>query len=249
VLQAIDGVGLPSTSNLVFSGSLAQNGYGAVLQGSGTFSRILGTVAGQVQWTGDGGFAAKGGPLTVCINNNPFDPLLWGYTGNASSFVGDGNVLTFGSSTADSQVNFTNSIDLTGGSRQIDVAAGMPGSSVLFSGNITDDIFGGASLTKTGGGTLILSGTNDYSGGTYVEAGKLVLLSSDALADGTSLTVGNPALFESPVVPSSQVSSAPQAIAPVPEPGTLVLLLTALLCGGRRVLRAGRRLAKRHDAE
>ena len=41
VLQAIDGAGLPKVSNLLFSGNLAQNGYGAGLQGSGTFSRSL----------------------------------------------------------------------------------------------------------------------------------------------------------------------------------------------------------------
>ena len=39
VLQAIDGVGLPTTSNLVFSGSMAQSGYGAVFQSNGTFIR------------------------------------------------------------------------------------------------------------------------------------------------------------------------------------------------------------------
>ena len=61
-LQAVDGVGLPSGSNLIFAGSLPQNGYGAVFQGSGTFSRTLGMGAGQVQWSGDGGFAASGGP-------------------------------------------------------------------------------------------------------------------------------------------------------------------------------------------
>ena len=113
-LAAIDGIGLPSTSNLVFSGSLAANGYGAVLASSGTFTRPLGTGAGQVQWTGDGGFSAVGGPLTVAINNNHSDPLGWGTT----NFVGTGHVLTFGSPTANNQVDFTDSINLTGGSRR-----------------------------------------------------------------------------------------------------------------------------------
>ena len=63
VLQAVDGVGLPTASNLVFAGSLGQTGVGAVLQSSGTFSRTLGTGVGQVQWIGDGGFSANGGPL------------------------------------------------------------------------------------------------------------------------------------------------------------------------------------------
>ena len=55
--------------------------------------------------------------------------------------------------------------------------------------------FGGAiggdgSLTQAGIGALILSGSNDYSGGTTVNAGTLYVTNSDALPDGTSLTVG-----------------------------------------------------------
>ena len=75
-LQAIDGAGLPKSSNLLFNGNLAQNGYGAGLQTSGTFSRSFGSGAGQIQWTGDGGFAANGGKLTVSINNGG-NPLVW----------------------------------------------------------------------------------------------------------------------------------------------------------------------------
>ena len=67
-VQAIDGIGLPTSSNLVFSGSLATSGYGAVLQSSGTFSRSVGMNPGQVQWTGDGSFAANGGRLAVSMS-------------------------------------------------------------------------------------------------------------------------------------------------------------------------------------
>ena len=45
-------------------------------------------------------------------------------------------------------------------------------------------------LIKDGPGTLILSGTNTYMGGTEVVAGTLVLADADALASGTSLSVG-----------------------------------------------------------
>ena len=121
-LQAIDGMGLPATSNLIFNGKLAQTGVGAVFQTSGTFSRALGTAAGQVQWTGDGGFAANGGPLTVSMS--PGVALVWGGT---QGFVGNGSALTFGSPTANNQVNFTDSIDLSGGTRQIYVAQGTGG--------------------------------------------------------------------------------------------------------------------------
>ena len=113
-------MGLPTASNLIFGGNLASNSYGAVLQSSGTFSRSLGSGAGQVQWTGDGGFAAIGGPLTVSLNNGG-NPLVWNST---PGFLSEGNVLTLGSPTANNQVNFTNSIGLNGEIRQIYVAQG-----------------------------------------------------------------------------------------------------------------------------
>ena len=44
----------------------------------------------------------------------------------------------------------------------------------------------GKSLTMSGsGGTLILSGTGDYTGGTTVSAGTLIAASETAIDDGT----------------------------------------------------------------
>ena len=51
-------------------------------------------------------------------------------------------------------------------------------------------VISGGSLAKEGSGTLILSGSNDYRGGTVVDAGTLILASSAALLDGSGLTVG-----------------------------------------------------------
>jgi fibronectin-binding autotransporter adhesin len=223
-LEAVDGVGLPAGSNLVFSGSLAANGYGAVLQSSGSFTRTLGPYSGQVQWTGDGGFSANGGPLTVSMS--PGIPLIWNNNslGNGTPyFLGDGNVLTFGSPTANNQVNFTDSIDLNGEIRQIDVAAGLGGDSALISGDIIDgQNNGNGGLLKTGAGMLILSGENTYDGGTFVNAGTLVVDSPTALPDGSSLTVGLGA--SSIFAPAA----SPAGLAAVPEPGTLALVFAAL---------------------
>ncbi len=50
----------------------------------------------------------------------------------------------------------------------------------------------GYSLTMSGtGGTLVLSGSDNYSGGTFVEAGTLIATNSEALPDGSSLIVGS----------------------------------------------------------
>jgi fibronectin-binding autotransporter adhesin len=55
------------------------------------------------------------------------------------------------------------------------------GQTVALAGNLTSS---GGSLTKLGDGTLTLSGSNTYTGGTHIKAGVLLLESADAL--GTS---------------------------------------------------------------
>jgi autotransporter-associated beta strand protein len=102
--------------------------------------------------------------------------------------------------------------------------------------NITDSgsISGsGMALMKTGTGTLVLSGTNTYSGGTIVAAGKLMVTKPYAILDGSNLTIGANALtvFGAPTVGAPAVSgdSAPQ---PVPEPGALAILAALLFGAG-----------------
>ena len=70
---------------------------------------------------------------------------------------------------------------------------------------------------------LVLSGSNTYSGGTNVEAGRLVVTSPTAIRDGTNLTVGAAAAF-APTVPGSQDATTAATTSVVPEPGALALL-------------------------
>ena len=53
-----------------------------------------------------------------------------------------------------------------------------------------------ASLTKTGPGTLVLSGPNSYSGGTIVSAGTLALGTTNALLSTGALTVNGTGTFD-----------------------------------------------------
>ena len=93
---------------------------------------------------------------------------------------------------------------------------------------VSGAISGSGPLIKAGSGSLVLCGTDTYRGGTTVNAGTLELLSSSALPDGTSLTVGaggtlifNPAATGSPM---NSATFADLTVSPVPEPGTLMLL-------------------------
>ena len=88
---------------------------------------------------------------------------------------------------------------------------------------------------QVGPGTLILSGTDTYTGGTDVAAGTLAVKTSPALPAGTSLTVGaggtfifDPSFTGSPVT-GGAVSAG--GVAAVPEPGTLALLAAGLVLG------------------
>ena len=106
------------------------------------------------------------------------------------------------------------------------------GTQLTLSGDIGD---GGRNLplSLTDGGTLILSGTNTYGGGTYVDAGTLVVQNSAALLDGSSLVVGAGGVFvfdPSRMAGSREQGAGSEAaagVAPVPEPGPVALLLAA----------------------
>jgi autotransporter-associated beta strand protein len=96
----------------------------------------------------------------------------------------------------------------------------------------------GAGLAMVGNGTLILGGSNTFSGGTDVSSGKLILASPHALEGGSSLTVGLAAMS----VFATQTSASP-ATSPVPEPGAAALFaaaacLAAACRGLRRINRS-----------
>jgi len=134
-------------------------------------------------------------------------------------------------------------LDLYGGSQQVaslsDVIPGqggtitssLAGSASLtvtnggsFSGTIEDGLDSPVSLVLTGG-DLTLAGTNTYSGGTLVSSGTLTLNDNEALAPGSSLTVGNASAFPATLLAHDTTTMA------VPEPGTLALLIAGLVVG------------------
>ncbi|MGO9113898.1 MAG: fibronectin type III domain-containing protein [Thermoguttaceae bacterium] len=91
------------------------------------------------------------------------------------------------------------------------------GSQLTISGGIT----GAGALTVDNQGTVVLSGANDYIGGTTVSTGTLILANSTAIAANTSLTVGAGAsmMFASSAdaTPSSVATTATPVIAGPPD--------------------------------
>jgi autotransporter-associated beta strand protein len=97
-------------------------------------------------------------PAKLLLNGDlAFTPLA-----NAAAVIGNGS----GSGLA-------GRVDLGGAARTIDVADGSPANDLTISVPV---INGG--LTKTGAGTLVLSGANTYAGDTVLEQGSLSLATS-----------------------------------------------------------------------
>jgi autotransporter-associated beta strand protein len=153
---------------------------GGVLQGSFTsFTRSLGTSGGTFQWTVNGGGFASTNSLTVNINNNG-GTLTFGPT-PGTNIMGK---LILGSPTAKGNVTFLNGLDLGGGAQTVQVDCN--------NATFSSPIVGTGSLTKSGTGTLILSGSagNTYSGSTTILGGNLTLNKTAGYAIPGDLILG-----------------------------------------------------------
>ncbi len=133
---------------------------------------------------------------------------------SGSLHVAGGVLDLAGNDVAVGKLSGEGTVDISSGTADLSVGNG-DGSST-FAGTI-ENTAGVIALTKTGSGTLILAGSNLFTGGTDVEQGKLIVANVYGLEDGTDLTVGNAGLF-APAIPVTP------AISPVPEPGTLALI-------------------------
>jgi autotransporter-associated beta strand protein len=145
---------------------------GGVFQSNGLFNRgwYDNLYNNNVTWN-SGGFAARGGKLTV---NFFEDGRTISWTGNGHNGIAGAMILS--SASADSEVEMVNNFDLNGGARTIQVNDNTfsAGDFATISGAIADGA-GTGSVVKTGTGTLVLSGNNSFSGGMTVGSGTVIL--------------------------------------------------------------------------
>lgn len=117
-LEADLGVGIHADSRLVFNGvsTIGQsmsNVTAGVLLTAGEINNRVGTLAGQVSWTGSGGFAAGDDGLTLnfgMITPTTGQSLTW----NGGGFVTAGSTLLFGSNFGTGAVTMVNNVNLNG---------------------------------------------------------------------------------------------------------------------------------------
>ncbi|MDZ7616953.1 MAG: autotransporter-associated beta strand repeat-containing protein [Patescibacteria group bacterium] len=167
-----------SARRFVFGGTTANN----VLQFNGNLNSLIGSGAGQIGWdqaSHDGGFAARGGPAKVNIGGASAT-LTYRDPGAARfGFIASGRTLVFGSETSDNVVTLVNPLDFAGAAQTVKVIGNSnPNSAAVLAGGLSN---GG--LTKSGTGTLILTGDNTYSLGTNVIQGTLLV--NNATGSGT----------------------------------------------------------------
>jgi autotransporter-associated beta strand protein len=207
--------------------------------------------------------AATSSPLTITLDGSQ---TLGTLTFTSSGNSGGGYTLTAGSAgsltlddtsgTAHIVVNtgthgIAAPVMIVGGNLEVSASNG---GYLTISGNIPDDSLTGGSprsltLDGDGLGALVLSGTNSYQGGTIVSSGTLVVMNNAALADGSSLTVGDASAFGSVIPADSHAivlgsginEAASLSISPVPEPGTLVLVMASVVVGLVACRRRGNR--------
>jgi MYXO-CTERM domain-containing protein len=82
-------------------------------------------------------------------------------------------------------------------------------------------------IIKTGLGMMVLSGSNNYTGGTTVNDGTLVVQTPDSLLDASNLSVGDPMLLQHFGGAQAAASQPGFGGSAVPEPGTSALLAVA----------------------
>ena len=208
--------------NIAGSGALTQSGS---ISGAGAVSNNgSGTLILNAINTYTGGTTINGG--TLQMGNN--------------LALGNGSLAVDSNGTLDLH-GFSPSITTLGGSGTIVNNASTSLSSTLtvtaggaFSGFIQDGAH--STALTVDGGTLILGGTDNYTGGTYVDdGGTLEVATASAIPPGSGLTVGTAGtvVFSDPpgagaTMAATFAASPAGRVAAVPEPGTLALLGVAL---------------------
>jgi autotransporter-associated beta strand protein len=184
-----------------------QIGSGATLGlGAADFARQLGTATGQVQLINLGsgnnqtnaGFFAHGANRTVTLTNiSGGAELTWG----ADLFLSGGSGtpsrnLILSDSTSDATLTLNNPIDLGAGNINPSLDDIVTRNVVVRDGSADVDavlpgvLRGTSSLSKTNDGTLALTANNEYSGGTNVMEGRLLVNNTPASAGDSGTGTG-----------------------------------------------------------
>lgn len=178
--NALNG-GIGATGGL---GALTFNG-GVIGLAAGNFSRPLAAAntVGAATFTGAGGWAAYGADRTVNLGG-ALASIAWG---TASTGL-NGQTLILGNATATHTVEFQNPL-VAGGSRTVRVDNGAAAVDGIMSGAITGNF--AQTLTKSGDGTLLISGTTDNGSLILNASAGVVILGKTVAGPHAVAGIGN----------------------------------------------------------
>lgn len=176
-LRAQDGTGLSASSWLQLNGG--------VLEANGTFGRALGASGSTGFSWASGGFASKGGVLSVDVGNDGASNLVW--NGTANYLTG---TMVLNSVTADNAVTLVDNINLNGAVRTIRVLdnAGSATDKAVIAGIISGTGVN-SGMIKDGAGILELTMANSYQGATTISGGKLTVTSTGSINTTSGITL------------------------------------------------------------
>ena len=176
------GTGLYANS-VILSGGTITNG---TITSSANFTNLInGTVASTL--AGSGALIVGSGTLTLSGSNTYSGGTI--YT-NGTLIVNNPNAFGIGSVTISGKVldlggnTVTNTFTLGSGTIQNGAISNNTTFTGLANGTVIANLTGSAGLIKNGTGTLVLTGPNNYTGGTILNAGDLVLYGDAALSTG-----------------------------------------------------------------
>ena len=180
-----------------------------------------GTDAGILRLSGAGKISTAAttvftGTLDVAATTQTITTLSLGAgaSGTAANvLIGSGGVMNLGGTLAYTGTNNPNGATISGagilnlnGNRTLAVGDSTAAAADLTVSSIIADGSSASSISKTGAGTLVLSGNNSYSGGTALTLGTLGVSHSSALGTGAlTLTVGGATILQLQVVTNDVV--------------------------------------------
>jgi autotransporter-associated beta strand protein len=179
---------------------------------NGVVTLAGGTISGSGSLTANNGFNVTGGTAAISLagtssltmsgtgtatlaNSNSYSGGT--YVSGGSLVAGNSNsfgkgVLTVNGGTADlGGLTMTNALSLTGGNLTHGILSNSTGNFDLQSGNVSATLAGAAGATKSGNGTVNLSGNNTYTGATTVNGGALSLGATGSLSNTASVSVAS----------------------------------------------------------
>ena len=188
-------------------------------------------VSGPPTWSGSSGnWSTAGNWNTGVVPNAAGAMAVFSQTGAVTNTITLDDSPSLANLTLGNSGLVTTSYDLTGGTMNLSNAGSGALLTVSGTQEIDSQIAGSETLTMQGSGELILSNSgNDWTGGTVVESGTLIITTAGALPAGSSLTVGagGTMIFDSSASAGPAVIMADNRVNAVPEPSTLLLVAVA----------------------